>query len=109
IAVIGLLTESLPGLTTSNTLGPTRIEPVIASTRRELEKLRSEGDIFIVLGHLESKEADLLLRTFSELTAVISGHPHTSQPEPRKVNQGVVVRVRAYGTELGRLDLRWSP
>ncbi|MDB6038140.1 MAG: metallophosphoesterase [Verrucomicrobiales bacterium] len=108
IAVIGLLTEDLPHLTTPNLLGETKVESILTSVRYELDSLKNKAEIFIVLGHLRDPESDSLARQFPELTAVIAGHPHLSMKEPRKVGSGIVVSVANYGRELGRLDLGWS-
>lgn len=108
IAVIGILTEDLPQLTTPNLLGNIKVESILTTVRHELDLLKGKADIFIVLGHLRDPESDLLAERFPELSAVIAGHPHLSMKEPRKVGSGIVVSVANYGKELGRLDLDWS-
>jgi 5'-nucleotidase/UDP-sugar diphosphatase len=108
IAVIGVLTETLPQITTPDLLEGTVVESILKTVRQELDSLRGKADVFIVLGHLKDQESDLLARRFPELTAVIAGHPHLSMKEPRKVGASMVVSVGDYGKELGRLDLQWS-
>ena len=105
VAIIGALTTDLPDLTTPDLIGPWRVLPVVETVRRYAGELRQRSDLIIVLGHLNEQEEDALLRDVPEVAAVISGHTHAGLESPKQQDGRVLVRVKAYGVEIGRLDL----
>jgi 2',3'-cyclic-nucleotide 2'-phosphodiesterase (5'-nucleotidase family) len=105
VAVIGALTADLPNLTTPDRFGPWRALPVAETVARYAREVREESDLIVVLGHLTREEEEAILRAVPEVAAVISGHPHDGLEVPREVDGRVAVRVKAYGVEIGRLDL----
>ncbi len=105
VAVIGALTADLPDLTTPDKFGPWRALPVAATVRRYAREVREKSDLILVLGHLNESEESAILREVPEVAAVISGHPHDGLEAPVEVDGRIVVRLRANGEEIGRLDL----
>jgi 2',3'-cyclic-nucleotide 2'-phosphodiesterase (5'-nucleotidase family) len=105
VAIIGALTAELPNLTTAELQGPWRALPVVETVRKTIQKLRQDADLVLVLGHLTDEEEDALLREVPEVAVVVSGHTHAGLAAPKQVDQRLVVRVKAYGEEIGRLDL----
>jgi 2',3'-cyclic-nucleotide 2'-phosphodiesterase (5'-nucleotidase family) len=106
VGVIGVLTAELPYLTTSDKIGPWNVLPVVASVVRHAREVAKQSDLVIVLGHLTDAEEDAILAQVPGVPVVISGHGHDGLPGPKVVDGRVCVRSRAYGRELGRLDLR---
>jgi 2',3'-cyclic-nucleotide 2'-phosphodiesterase (5'-nucleotidase family) len=63
-------------------------------------------DLVFVLSHIFDYEEDQILRDVPEVNVIVSGHNHGGQREVKEVDGRIGVKVRAYGRELGRLDLR---
>jgi 5'-nucleotidase / UDP-sugar diphosphatase len=105
VAVIGVLTADLPDLTTPDRYGPWRALPVAETVQRYAREVREQSDLIVALGHLNPREEEAILRDVPEVAAVISGHPHAGLESPIAVDGRVAVRVKAYGEEIGRLDL----
>jgi 5'-nucleotidase / UDP-sugar diphosphatase len=106
VAVIGALTADLPNLITPELQGPWRVLPVVEAVRKRARELRQNSDLILVLGHLTGEEEDALLREVPEVPVIISGHTHAGLPAPKQLDGRLVVRVKAYGKEIGRLDLQ---
>jgi 2',3'-cyclic-nucleotide 2'-phosphodiesterase (5'-nucleotidase family) len=58
------------------------------------------------LGHLNPDEEKQLLAEAPEVGVIVSGHLHRGIAEPLRNGARVMVRVKSYGEELGRLDLQ---
>ena len=106
VAVIGALMENLHVLTKENQRGDWRFLPVLPTVRKYARQARPKADLVIVLGHLFDEEEEALLREAPEVNLVVGGHDHRGQKEARQAGNRLAVRVRAYGVELGRLDLK---
>lgn len=109
VAVIGAMTEHLPELSKRSKLGPWRVLPVVDTVRRYARELRPQTHLIVVLGHLADEEEDKLLREVPEIDVIIGGHSHAGLERPKVYAGRIAVRVRAYGVELGRLDLEIDP
>jgi 2',3'-cyclic-nucleotide 2'-phosphodiesterase (5'-nucleotidase family) len=106
IAIIGALTADLPKLTFKDFRGPWTALPVAETVRRYARQVRDQVDLVFVLSHIFDYEEDQILRDVPEVNVIVSGHNHGGQREVKEVDGRIGVKVRAYGRELGRLDLR---
>jgi 2',3'-cyclic-nucleotide 2'-phosphodiesterase (5'-nucleotidase family) len=106
VAVIGAMMQDLEHMTTPKTRGPWRVLPVLETVRRYVEEVRAKSDIILLLGHITTSEEDDVLRWIPEIPITITGHDHRGMGTAMKLDGRVVVRVKGYGEELGRLDLR---
>ncbi len=106
IAIIGALTADLPKLTFKDFRGPWTALPVAETVRIYARQVRDQVDLVVVLSHIFDYEEDQILRDVPEVNLIISGHNHGGQQEVKNVEGRICVKVRAYGRELGRLDLR---
>ncbi len=106
VAVIGALTADLSGIAFPKDVGPWKALPVLETVRRYAAEVRDRADLIVVLGHISSAEEDALLAQASEVGVIVSGHTHAGLTAPKQNGQRLVVRVRSYGVELGRLDLQ---
>jgi 2',3'-cyclic-nucleotide 2'-phosphodiesterase (5'-nucleotidase family) len=109
VAVIGVLTTDLPRLVRSRHIGPWRVTPVVDAVRARIAEIGDDADLMLVLGHLNEVEEAALLAEVPEMDLCVSGHPHGGLAEPKRVDGRLLVRVRSYGRELGRLDLKVDP
>jgi 2',3'-cyclic-nucleotide 2'-phosphodiesterase (5'-nucleotidase family) len=105
VAVIGALTADLPHLTTPDLVGPWKALPVVETVRRHAKEAQDRADQIVALGHITPDEEDSLLAQAPEVRVVVSGHLHRGLEEAKRRDGRMVVRVRGYGVELGRLDL----
>jgi 5'-nucleotidase/UDP-sugar diphosphatase len=106
VAIIGAVMSSLvSGYLTPETAGPFRALPVVETVSRYAKELRQRADLILVLGHVEIKEGDEILRNVPEVSVVVEGHVHIGMQKLAEADGRVAVLCRSYGVELGRLDL----
>jgi 2',3'-cyclic-nucleotide 2'-phosphodiesterase (5'-nucleotidase family) len=105
LAIIGAVTAELPTLTTPRLLGEWHALPVLETVRRYIAEVQDKSDVIVVLGHVDSPEEDELLAQAPQVAVVVAGHLHDGMPVAKSMDGRLVVRVKAYGAELGRLDL----
>ncbi len=109
VGVVGVLMEDLvPGLATAARFGPNRLLPALDTLRAEAARLKDKTDILIALVHLYNQPCDDIVRMLPEYAVTVSGHDHGGKQTMFRVEDRVGVRLRANGSELGRLDLRYD-
>jgi 5'-nucleotidase/UDP-sugar diphosphatase len=106
VAVIGLMTDSLNELTTPRLVEPWHTLPAIETARRYAVELKPKSDLVVLLGHITDVEERRMLDSAPEFPVIVTGHSHGGLREALTRNNRVLVRVRAYGEELGRLELK---
>jgi 2',3'-cyclic-nucleotide 2'-phosphodiesterase (5'-nucleotidase family) len=106
IAVIGGMTDSLNTLSTPKLLGEWHTTPVVAAVRKYALELKGQSDLIVLLAHIEGREESEILKSVPEIAVLVTGHIHTGMPEAMSQDGRVVVRVKSYGQELGRLELK---
>ncbi len=106
VAVIGGMTDSLKTLTTPKTLGEWHAAPVLATVRKLAAELRAQSDLVVLLAHIDGPEEQAFLHTAPEIPVLVTGHIHTGLAEALSFDGRVDVRVKSYGEELGRLELK---
>ena len=108
VGIIGAILGDLVGtVTTPEAAGPWHILPVVETVRKYAAELRDRTDLIVVLAHIHDEgEVDAILRDVPEVSVVVAGHSHEGYPAMMKVDGRVAVLVRAYGDQLGRLDLQ---
>ena len=105
VAIIGAMTNELPTLTTPNLLGEWHALPVLETVQRYAAEVAGKSDLIVVLGHIDLQEENEILAKASQVAVVVSGHLHTGLEEAVRMDGRILVRVKSYGEELGRLDL----
>lgn len=105
VAVIGVMTDTLRDLTTPNLLGEWHTIPAIETARKYAAELKSQSDVVVALAHLEPAEEAHFLAEVPDVAVTVSGHAHKGLAEAVSEDGRVLVRTKAYGEELGRLDL----
>ncbi len=106
VAVIGAMTIDLPIVTTPAVVGDWRPLPVADTVRKYAAELRSKSDLVVLLGHINAEEEQAILDTVPDVQVSVTGHVHAGIEKPFTRDGRVGVRVKAYGVELGRLDLK---
>lgn len=106
VAVIGAMTDDLHNLSTEKLLGQWHTIPVVATARKYAAELRRKSDLIVLLGHITSEEERQFLKEATEIPVLVTGHVHSGIDRPITHEGRIDVRVKSYGEELGRLDLR---
>jgi 2',3'-cyclic-nucleotide 2'-phosphodiesterase (5'-nucleotidase family) len=106
VAVLGALTDSMSSLSTPKLMQQWHTVPVLATVRRYAAELKEQSDIVVLLGHLTGEEELRFLESVPEVPVIVSGHVHTGLEHAISRDNRVLVRVKGYGEELGRLDLK---
>jgi 2',3'-cyclic-nucleotide 2'-phosphodiesterase (5'-nucleotidase family) len=106
VAVLGAMTDSLRTLSGSKLLGEWHTEAVLPALKRAAAEVREESDLIVLLGHIDDREEQAFLHEAPEIPVLVTGHMHDGIPEAMTYDGRVAVRVKSYGQELGRLELR---
>lgn len=106
VGIIGLMTNELKNITNPKLLEDWHTVPVIGVVRKYAAELKDKTDLILVLGHITETEENAILREVPEIPVIISGHVHGGIDKETVYQGRIMVRVRSYGEELGRLDLK---
>jgi 5'-nucleotidase / UDP-sugar diphosphatase len=106
IAIIGAMTDSLDSLTTPQLMQQWHTIPLVETVRRYARELKPQSDLIVLLGHITGQEELKVLAEVPEIPVLVTGHLHTGLPQPLTQDSRVLVRVRGYAEELGRLELK---
>lgn len=106
VAVIGAMTDTLNTLTTPNLLEQWHTIPFIATARKYAAEVKDKSDLIVLLAHIAPAEETRFLQEAPEFSVVVSGHAHSGLQQAIVKDGRVLVRVKGYGEELGRLDLQ---
>ena len=106
VAVIGAMTDTLKALTIPAAMEQWHATPVIATARKYAAELKSQSDLIILLGHITGQEELKFLAEAPEIPVLVTGHLHNGLPQPLTQDGRILVRVRGYAEELGRLELK---
>ena len=106
VAVVGAMTDSLHSLTTPDLLETWHTLPVVETVRRYAREVKPKADIVVVLAHVTGEEEAELLKGVPEVSVIVSGHLHHGMDAALSADNRVLVRVKGYGEELGRLELQ---
>jgi 2',3'-cyclic-nucleotide 2'-phosphodiesterase (5'-nucleotidase family) len=106
VAVIGAMTDTLRELSQPQLLGEWHTLPVVATARKYAAELEAKSDLVVLLGHITGQEETEFLNTAPEIPVLVTGHIHSGLDQAESHDGRVLVRVKGYGVELGRLELK---
>jgi 2',3'-cyclic-nucleotide 2'-phosphodiesterase (5'-nucleotidase family) len=106
VGVIGAMTEELRTLSTPKLMGEWHTAALIDTARRYAVELRGQTDLIVLLGHINGAEENQMLSLASEIPVLVTGHIHTGLEHELVRGGRILVRVKGYGVELGRLELK---
>jgi 2',3'-cyclic-nucleotide 2'-phosphodiesterase (5'-nucleotidase family) len=106
VGVIGAMTHILDTLTTPNLVGEWHALPVVESVRKVARDLRDKTDVIVLVAHITAEEELDVLKNAPEISVTVSGHLHNGLPQALNQDGRVLVRVRGYAEELGRLEVK---
>ena len=105
VAVIGAMTDTLSTLTKPAAMGDWHTLPVVAEARKYAAEVRAQSDLIVLLGHIDEEEEQALLHMAPEISVLVTGHIHSGLREAVSHDGRILVRMKSYGEELGRLEL----
>lgn len=105
VAVIGAMTDTLQSLTTQKLLEDWHTLPVFDTVRQAAAELRDQSDLIVLLAHINTEEETRFLNSAPEIPVLVTGHIHRGIEQAVSKDGRVMVRVKGYGEELGRLEL----
>jgi 5'-nucleotidase/UDP-sugar diphosphatase len=105
VAVIGALID-MSTLSTPKLMGEWRTLPVLNAVRKYAAELKSQSDLVVLLGHISPADEKAVLESAPEIPVIVTGHLHTGMEREMSKDGRVLVRVKAFGEELGRLELK---
>src|ERR1035441_3792016 len=106
VAVIGGMTEELHSLTNPDSMGDWHTTPLVEGVRKCAAELRGQADLIVLLAHIDLNEERAILESVPEVQVSVTGHIHTGITEAHSHDGRVLVRLKSYGVEIGRLDLK---
>ncbi len=106
VAVIGAMTDELKTLTFPKLIGEWHTLPVVETVRKYAAELKNKSDLIVVLAHITPGEERQLLAEAPELPVLVTGHAHNGLAQAVTQDGRILVRVKGYAEELGRLELQ---
>jgi 2',3'-cyclic-nucleotide 2'-phosphodiesterase (5'-nucleotidase family) len=106
VAVIGAMTDDLINLTTPQLMGEWHAAPVFATVRKYAAELRGQSDLIVLLAHITGAEEMQFLNNAPEIPILVTGHLHNGLKQAVTRDGRILVRVKSYGEEIGRLELK---
>lgn len=106
VAVIGVMTDDLKTLTVPRLMEQWHTTPALETARKYAAELKAKSDLIILLGHITPREELGFLAGAPEIPVLVTGHAHNGMPQPLMQDGRILVRVKGYAEELGRLELK---
>ncbi len=88
-------------------LGWKTIEP-LAAIQRQVDKLRMESDIVVVISHLGLPLDRQMAEELSGIDLILGAHTHHLLEEPLYINNTVVCAAGKFGEYAGRVEVYWD-
>lgn len=105
IAVIGVLTEKTPAITTKSATDGVTFIPAIQTLKKLISEVSSKSDIVIALTHVGVRHDELIASAVQDVDLIIGGHSHTALRRTREVNGVRIIQAGGKGYYIGRIDM----
>lgn len=105
VLVVGVHMEDLSKLVSPANLRPWKTISPVEGVRKAVEEVGGKADMVIALVHSSPDDGLRILNEVPEVDVVINGHEHGPMEQMARAGNGVMVRNRGYGTEIGRLSI----
>jgi len=105
VGVIGAMTNDLHNLQFPVMMGDFHTIPSVETVRKYAAELRSQVDLIVLVAHIGAEEETAFLDE-PGVPVIVSGHIHSGLAQAMSNKDHVLVRVKSYGEELGRLELK---
>jgi 5'-nucleotidase/UDP-sugar diphosphatase len=105
VGIIGAMTNDLHTLTFPVMMGDFHTIPSVETVRKYAAEIRGQCDLVVLVAHINADEEKAFLKE-PGVPVIVSGHIHTGLDQAMSSPDHVLVRVKSYGEELGRLELK---
>lgn len=105
IAVIGVLTEKTPAMTTKSATDGVTFLPAIQTLKTLVSEVSQKSDIVIALTHVGVRHDELIASEVQDVDLIIGGHSHTVLRKASEVNGVRIIQAGEYGYYIGRIDM----
>ena len=105
IAVIGVLTERTPAMTTKSATDGVTFLPAIQTLKTLVSEVSQKSDIVIALTHVGVRQDELISNAVQGIDLIIGGHSHTVLRKAREVNGVRIIQAGDNGYYIGRIDM----
>lgn len=82
-------------------------DPLLA-VKNEVERLRSEVDLLIVLSHVGISFDQMLADQVPEVDLILGGHTHHLLEMPQRIGKTSIAATGMYGQYLGHVTIEWD-
>jgi 5'-nucleotidase len=105
---IGLIGLTAPFTDYYKLLGWTATNP-IDTVKIEVERLRPEVDVIIVLSHLGLRQDEKLAASVEGIDLILGGHTHHLLEVPLVMGKTAISAAGKFGSHIGHLELKFGP
>lgn len=106
VAIIGMMTDNLPGLTLPRNIENITIEKEADALKQVLPLVKKEKpNIIIVLGHIGLESDTKLAESFPDVDLFVGGHSHTAIQTPKIKKKSIIVQAGSKTQYVGELDI----
>jgi 2',3'-cyclic-nucleotide 2'-phosphodiesterase (5'-nucleotidase family) len=106
VGVIGAMTDDLPTLTIPKLVAPWHTLPLLETVKKYALEIKGQTDLIVLLAHITTKEELQVLQAASDIPVVVTGHAHNGIAQALTQDGRILVRVKGYAEELGKLQLK---
>ncbi len=105
VAVIGVLTERTPAMTTKFATEGVTFLPIVKTLETLVPAVSSESDIVIALTHAGIRQDELIPRKVDGIDLIVGGHSHTTLKQAKEINGVPIIQAGDNGYFIGRVDM----
>ena len=105
VGIIGLTTEDTRRITITAGNEGVSFDGEVSSVRKQVAALRDEVDLLLLLSHAGHRADSVIAESVDGIDLIVSGHRHTLLRKPNLVRQTAIVRVGAYTSHLGHVQV----
>ena len=105
VGIIGLTTQDTRRITITAGNEGVSFDGEVASVRRQVSSIRNEVDLLLLLSHAGHRADSVIAESIDGIDLIVSGHSHTLLKRPQFVRQTAIVRVGAYTSHVGHVQV----
>ncbi len=104
---VALLGVTIPFTSSYNSMGWEIQEPV-GLLQQQLEDLRDQADVFVLLSHLGYPTDCRLAAELDGLDVILGAHTHHMLPRGERVGRTLIAQTGKFGQQIGHVRLVWD-
>jgi len=105
VGIVGVLGAGFPYADFRSNFGDIKVSDPVATAQAEIDRLRPDVDLVVVLTHLSVDPVDELVSRLRGADVVIQGHSSEQMEAPRRIGDTLLMKGYMMGKHMGRLDL----